>query len=156
MQSDEHRYTRDNETGAIRRYRHSRAGGHPEVLEDLTELGLGVLAVKAKVARTGGADVLKVEVTLGPLEEKDTETIAYSSDPAANEEIIRDFLATWVKEPFERVSDGVTVGCEINFNKQFPKKSEVRPVKDLLEELHRLNARGAQQEAAFTASIAGA
>ena len=115
-----------------------------------------MLAVKAKVAKAKGAEVLKVEVTLGPLKEKDTETTAYSSAPEANETIIRDFLATWVKEPFERVPDGVTVGCEINFNKQFPKKSEVRPVKELLEELHRLNAKGAEQEAAFAASIAGA
>jgi type I restriction enzyme M protein len=146
VQSGNLTYTRDNETGAIR-------------LDDgatITELGLGVLAVKAKVAKTKGAEVLKVEVTLGPLKEKDTETIAFSSDPARNEAIIRDFLATWVKEPVERVPDGVTVGCEINFNKQFPKKSEVRPVKDLLEELHKLNAKGAEQEAAFTASIAGA
>lgn len=156
VQSGKLTYTRDSETGAIRRYRHSRTGGNPEVFEDLTELGLGVLAVKAKVAKSKGAEVLKVEVTLGPLKEKDTETTAFSSDPARNEEIIRDFLATWVKEPFERVPDGVTVGCEINFNKQFPKKSEVRPVKELLEELHRLNAKGAAQEAAFAASIAGA
>ncbi len=146
VQAGEHCYTRDNETGAIRR----------DDGATVSELGLGVLTVKAKVAKAKGAEVLKVEVSLGPLKEKDTETTAFSSDPATNEKIIRDFLATWVKEPFERVPDGVTVGCEINFNKQFPKKSEVRPVKELLEELYRLNARGAEQEAAFTASIAGA
>lgn len=138
-------YIRDNETGAIRLYDGTT----------VTELGLGMLAVKARVAKAKGAEVLKVEITLGPLKEKDTETTAYASDPARNEAIIRDFLATWVKEPFERVPGGVTVGCEINFNKQFPKKSAVRPVKDLLEELYKLNARGAEQEAAFAASIAG-
>ncbi|ABD69099.1 N-6 DNA methylase [Rhodoferax ferrireducens T118] len=146
VQSGKLTYTRDNETGAIR-------------LDDgttLSELGLGVLAVKAKVAKARGAEVLKVEVTLGPLKEKDTETTAFSFDPAGNDAIIRDFLATWVKEPFERVPDAVTVGCEINFNKQFPKKSEVGTVKDLLEKLHRLNAKGAEQEADFTASISGA
>lgn len=146
VQSGRLTYTRDNETGAIR-------------VDDgatVTELGLGVLAVKAKVAKAKGAEVLKVETTLGPLKEKDTETTAYASDPTKNEKIIRDFLATWVKEPFERVPDGITVGCEINFNKQFPKKSVVRPVKELLEELHKLNIKGAEQEAAFTASIAEA
>lgn len=146
VQSGKLTYTRDNETGAIRLDNGAT----------VSELGLGVLEVKAKVAKAQGAEVLKVEVTLGPLKEKDTETTAFSSVAATNEKIIRDFLAAWVKEPFERVPDGVTVGCEINFNKQFPKKSEVRPVKDLLEELHRLNAKGAEQEAAFAASITGA
>lgn len=146
VQSGADCYIRDNETGAISLSNNSIT----------SELGLGVLIAKAKVAKSQGAEVLKVEVTLGPLKEKDTETIVFSSDPVNNKKNISDFLTTWVKEPFERVSDGITVGCEINFNKQFPKKSEVRAVKDLLEELHKLNAKGAEQEAAFTASIAGA
>jgi len=162
VQAGEHCYTRDNETGAITispppcRGR-AREGVEARPSEEtVSALGLGVLVVKAKVAKAKGAEVLKVEITLGPLKEKDTETTAFSSDPARNEAIIRDFLATWVKEPFERVPDGVTVGCEINFNKQFPKKSAVGTVKELLEKLHRLNAKGAEQEAAFAASIAGA
>ncbi|MGB7650725.1 MAG: N-6 DNA methylase [Gallionella sp.] len=146
VQSGEHRYTRDNETGAIQ-----MSNG-----KETIELGLGVLNVKAKIAKAKGAETLKVEVTLGPLKEKDTETTAYSNDAKANEKIITDFLAKWVKEPFERVAGGVKIGCEINFNKQFPKQSEVRSVKDLLAELHKLNAKGAAQEAAFTASITGA
>lgn len=145
VQAGKQRYSRDNETGAIQL----------DNGKTITELGLGVLAVKAKVAKTGGAEILKVDVTLGPLKEKDTETTTYSSDANANEKIIRDFLATWVKEPFERVAGGVKVGCEINFNKQFPKQSEVRAVKDLLAELHQLNARSAKLEAEFAASIAG-
>ena len=146
VQAGKQRYTRDNETGAIQLH-----DG-----KNTSELGLGVLTVKAKVAKTGGAEILKVDITLGPLKEKDTETTAYASDANANEKIIRYFLAAWVKEPFERVAGGVKVGCEINFNKQFPKQSEVRAVKDLLAELHKLNAKGAALEAAFTASIAGA
>ncbi len=146
VQSGEHRYTRDNETGAIQ-----MSNG-----KETIELGLGTLTVKAKVAKAKGVETLKVEVTLGSLKEKDTETIAYASDAKANEKIIAEFLAKWVKEPFERVAGGVKIGCEINFNKQFPKQSEVRSVKDLLVELHKLNAKGATQEAAFTASLAGA
>lgn len=146
VQSGEQRYIRDNETGSI------------QLIDGktITELGLGVLTVKAKVAKAKGKEVLKVEVTLGPLKEKDSETTAYSSDAASNEKNIRDFLSTWVKEPFERVPNGIKVGCEINFNKQFPKKSEVRPVKELLKKLHKLNAKSAELEAAFAASIAGA
>jgi type I restriction enzyme M protein len=146
VQSGEHRYICNTETGAIQ-----MSSG-----KETIELGLGTLAVKAKVAKAKGTETLKVEVTLGPLKEKDTETTAYASDAKANEKIIADFLAKWVKEPFERVAGGVKIGCEINFNKQFPKQSEVRSVKDLLDELHKLNAKGAAQEAAFTASITGA
>lgn len=145
VQSGEHRYTCNTETGAIQ-----MSNG-----KEIVELGLGNLTVKAKIAKAKGAETLKVEVTLGPLKEKDSETTAYASNATANEKIIADFLAKWVKEPFERVAGGVKVGCEINFNKQFPKQSEVRSVKDLLDELHKLNAKGAAQEAAFTASIAG-
>lgn len=146
VQSGKHRYTRDNETGAIQ-FNDGKT---------ITELGLGTLNVKAKVAKAKGEEILKVEVTLGPLKEKDTETTAYASDAKTNEKIIADFLAKWVKEPFERVAGGVKVGCEINFNKQFPKQSEVRSVKDLLKELDKLNELGAAQEAAFAASIARA
>jgi type I restriction enzyme M protein len=145
VQAGKLRYSRDNETGAIQ-------------LDNgkiITELGLGVLAVKTRVTKSGGAEILKVDVTLGPLKEKDTETTAYATDANANEKIIRDFLATWVKEPFERVAGGVKVGCEINFNKQFPKQNEVLAVKDLLAKLHQLNARSAKLEAEFAASIAG-
>jgi type I restriction enzyme M protein len=143
VQSGNHRYTRDNGTGEI------------QLIEGktITALGLGNLTVKAKVAKAKGEEVLKVEVTLGPLKEKDTETTAYASDAKANEKIIADFLATWVKEPFERVAGGVKVGCEINFNKQFPKQSEVRPVKELLNKLHKLNTQSAELAAAFDASM---
>lgn len=143
VQSGKQRYIRDNETGAIQLVDGKTA----------TELGLGVLTVKTKVAKAKGEEVLKVEVTLGPLKEKDTETTAYSSNAASNEKNIRDFLSTWVKEPFERVPNGVKVGCEINFNKQFPKQNEVRPVKELLKKLHKLNAKSAELEAAFDASM---
>jgi type I restriction enzyme M protein len=146
VQSGAQRYTRDNETGTIQLH-----DG-----KSIAELGLGVLSVKAKVAKAKGEEILKVEVTLGPLKEKDTETTAYATDATANEKIIADFLAKWVKEPFERVAGSVKVGCEINFNKQFPKQSEVRSVKELLTELRKLNAKSAAQEKAFAASIAGA
>lgn len=139
VQSGEQSYIRDNETGAIRL----------DNDKTVTELGLGVLTVKAKVAKAKGKEMLKVEASLGPLKEKDTETTAYSSNATTNEKIIGDFLAKWVKEPFGRVDGGVKVGCEINFNKQFPKQSEVRSVQELLAELHKLNAKAAVQEAAF-------
>jgi type I restriction enzyme M protein len=158
VQSGAQRYTRDNETGAIRLQLTSPPPARGRAREgvaasNITELGLGVLNVKAKVAKSSGEEILKVEVTLGPLKEKDTETTAYASDAKANEKIIGDFLATWVKEPFERVAGGVKVGCEINFNKQFPKQSEVRPVKELLRKLHKLNTQSAELEAAFDASM---
>lgn len=122
---------RDNETGAI------VMGGE--------EKGLGVLAMKAKAAKSKGQELAKVEILLGPLWEKDTETVPYSSDAATNSKHIADFLAKWVHEPWRIL--GVKTGSEINFNRIFPKKSDIRPTKDILadiavveEEMGRLEA----------------
>lgn len=112
-------YQRDNETG--------------QVFIDGVPQGLGTLIAKAKVAKSKGLEIVKVAMAVAPLLEKDSELTAYSSNPTDNESLIMGFLDKWVDEPF-RVLD-VKIGCEINFNRIFPKKIDTRPVKDILKDM---------------------
>lgn len=110
---------RDNETGAI--------------TVDGVDMGLGMLSVKAKVARSRGQERAKVDILLDRLVEKDTETVAFVSDEDANNRLTADFLARWVHEPW--CLHGAKTGCEINFNRVFPKQSELRASREILKEI---------------------
>ena len=137
VEADGRTYWRDNETGAI--------------VIDNHEKGLGVLSVKAKLTKSKGKELAKVDLLLGPLWEKDTETIAYSSDAATNERLIKEFLARWVHEPLRIM--GVKTGCEINFNRIFPKQSDIRPSQEILADIARIDAQLARLEAEMAADI---
>ncbi len=113
-------------------------------------LGVGVISVKPKVSKGKGLESLRLLIQIEPLKEKDTETIPYSSDPKANEAGILAFLAKWVKEPAgvlwlnkedqKKGLPGLTkVGAEINFNRIFPKKAEIRSAKDILADIRALD-----------------
>lgn len=112
-------YARDNETGAI--------------FIDNEPVGLGVLHAKGKVAKSKGVEYVKVSVYIGPLWEKDSEVIPHSSKKAENDELIAEYLQKWVHEPWRIV--GVKVGCEINFNKVFPKKLAVRSAQKIMQDI---------------------
>lgn len=124
-------YQRDNETGAI------TVDGAPE--------GLGVLSVRAKVAKAKGLERAKVDVGLDRLLEKDHETVAYASDADANNQLVAAFLNRWVHEPW--CLHGAKTGCEINFNRVFPKVSEVRASAEILREIATIEAEMATLEA---------
>ena len=124
-------YQRDNETGAI------TVDGAPE--------GLGVLSVRAKVAKAKGLERAKVDVVLDRLLEKDHETVAYASDADANNQLIAAFLNRWVHEPW--CLHGAKTGCEINFNRVFPKVSEVRASSEILRGIAAIEAEMAMLEA---------
>ncbi len=124
-------YQRDNETGAI--------------TVDGVEEGLGVLSVRAKVAKAKGLERVKVDVVLDRLLEKDHETVAYASDADANNQLIAAFLNRWVHEPW--CLHGAKTGCEINFNRVFPKVSEVRASSEILREIAAIEAEMAMLEA---------
>ena len=57
----------------------------------------------------------------------------YSSNQTRNKANIDGFLETWTNEPY-RINE-VRVGCEVNFNKIFPKVVERRPIQHVLEDL---------------------
>ena len=124
-------YQRDNETGAI--------------TVDGVEEGLGVLSVRAKVAKAKGLERVKVDVVLDRLLEKDHETVAYASDADANNQLIAAFLNRWVHEPW--CLHGAKTGCEINFNRVFPKVSEVRASSEILRGIAAIEAEMAMLEA---------
>ena len=124
-------YQRDNETGAI------SVDGEDE--------GLGVLSVRAKVAKAKGLERAKVEVVLDRLLEKDHETVAYASDADANNQLVAAFLNRWVHEPW--CLHGAKTGCEINFNRVFPKQSDVRASAEILKDIAAIEAEMATLEA---------
>lgn len=130
-------YRRDNETGAI--------------TVDGVVMGLGVLSVKAKVARSRGQERAKVDILLDRLVEKDTETVTFASDEDANNRLIADFLARWVHEPW--YLHGAKTGCEINFNRVFPKQSEIRSSRDILKEIAAVEEEMARLEAEIAADL---
>ena len=130
-------YRRDNETGAI--------------VRGTEALGLGVLSVRAKVAKSKGVELAKVEVLLDRLLEKDNETVVYSSDEAVNNRLIADFLTRWVHEPW--CLHGAKTGSEINFNRIFPKPSNIRPTQDILKDIAAVEAEMALLEAEIAADL---
>ena len=130
-------YQRDNETGAI------QVGTEDE--------GLGVLSVRAKVAKSKGLERAKVDVVLDRLLEKDNETVAYTSDSDANNQLIAAFLTRWVHEPW--CLHGAKTGCEINFNRVFPKVSDVRASAVILKDIAAIEAEMATLEAAIAKDL---
>lgn len=100
-------------------------------------LGKGVITIKLSKPKKAEENQFKVEVSISPLKEKDSEITPFDSVEEKNEKIINDFLAKWVKEPHKILEK--KEGCEINFNKIFPKKIEMRKSSDILAELAALD-----------------
>ena len=100
-------------------------------------LGKGVLTVKISKPKKADDNQVKVEVSVSSLKEKDSEITPFDSDKEKNETIINEFLDKWVKEPHKILEK--KQGCEINFNKAFPKKIEMRKSSDILNELAALD-----------------
>lgn len=100
-------------------------------------LGKGVISIKVSKPKKAEDNQVKLEVSLSPLKEKDSEITPFNSDSEVNENIINDFLAKWVKEPHKVLER--KEGCEINFNKAFPKKIEMRNSRDILAEMEDLD-----------------
>lgn len=100
-------------------------------------LGKGVLSIKVSKPKKAAENQFKLEVFLSPLKEKDSEITPFDSDFKTNEFIINEFLSKWVKEPHKILEK--KEGCEINFNKAFPKKIEMRKSSDILAEIAALD-----------------
>ncbi|MCX7146514.1 MAG: hypothetical protein NT042_09995 [Sulfuritalea sp.] len=107
--------------------------------------------MKAKVAKSKGQERAKVDILVDRLVEKDSETIAYASDEDANNRLIAEFLARWVHEPW--CLHGARTGCEINFNRVFPKQSQIRASRDILNEIAAVEEEMTRLEADISADI---
>lgn len=99
-------------------------------------LGRANLSVvgKWKIEKSAETAVLRMDVSFEPDKEKDTETTPFFSDPAKNKEAIQEFLTKWVRDPYE-IRDEPRVGCEINFNRLFPKGVSLRSTSAIMKEL---------------------
>lgn len=100
-------------------------------------LGKGVISIKVSKTKKCEENQFKVEVSLSPLKEKDSEITPFNSDKQINDSTINEFLDKWVHEPYRILER--KEGCEINFNKAFPKKIEMRKSSDILAELAALD-----------------
>ena len=117
--------------------------------KDGAEMGRASVNVSIKWASKKGdrAKSLMPVVEIGPDVEKDVETTPFSFDEDRNTQEVNDFLSKWVKEKFEIVSGDIQVGCEINFNRLFPRASVTRSSKDIETELEALNQQLADLDA---------
>jgi type I restriction enzyme M protein len=100
-------------------------------------LGKGVVSIKISKPKKVDNNQVRAEAFLSALKEKDSEITLFDSEAEKNDIIIAEFLAKWVKEPHKILEK--KEGCEINFNKIFPKKVEIRKSSDILAELSALD-----------------
>ena len=108
-------------------------------------LGGGKLDVSVKVSKSKKGETVKAVASVEPVFTKDTEVTPYSH--GGNQQAIDAFLQRWVAQPYTILEDGTKVGCEINFNKFFPKASNVKPVLDAVKDIAELNAKMAALDA---------
>lgn len=99
--------------------------------------GKGVITIKLSKPKKSEENQFKVEIFLSALKEKDSEITPFDSEEEKNEKNINDFLAKWIKEQYKILEK--KEGCEINFNKAFPKQIVMRKSSDVLAELTVLN-----------------
>ena len=97
-----------------------------------TILGRAQVKVVVKLAKSKkikGGDEMAVKITIGPDIEKDTETAPFKINPDERQAAIDAFLGRWVRDPYEITQ--VQTGCEINFNRLFPKTGERKSLAEI-------------------------
>lgn len=112
------------------------------VLLDGENKGYGDILVKVsyKKATTKAPESFVLEVKVSPVWTKDDEKVAYSVDEETNSNKIQSFMKEWVSanEQDYKLLDN-TLGVEVNFNSIFPNKIVIRPSKDILVEIQKIN-----------------
>ncbi|MEO1098979.1 MAG: N-6 DNA methylase, partial [Bacteroidota bacterium] len=106
-----------------------------EVKGKQKELGCGKIVIKSsfkKATKTKEAFIV-ITAELTPDYQKDYEIIDYSPDEAENQQWIDDFMAKYVTNPFEYLEN--VIGVEVNFNKEFYKPAELKPINKITSEL---------------------
>lgn len=103
------------------------------VYKDLVSLGKGVLNVKVTKNKKMNEDEVRIDVILSALREKDIEITPYSSSVEENKKLISNYISQWVSD--ENTILSVKEGCEINMNKAFPKKYEMKTTAEIKEEI---------------------
>jgi type I restriction enzyme M protein len=114
-------------------------GASKDLIEEGQPVGRAAVEVKVKaIKRKGETDRLRLSVSVGPDIDKDTETTPFSVDAAVNQAAIDAFLARWVKDKHTILS--TVPGCEINFNRLFPKTGERKTLAQVMAEMEAIDA----------------
>ena len=109
------------------------------LFKDGQPLGRARMDIKVKASKKkAGADSSAFQVTFGPDIEKDTETAPFKIDESERAQAINAFLARWVKDPYSITQ--VQTGCEINFNRLFPKTGERKTLAEVNQAIAELDA----------------
>lgn len=110
-----------------------------ELISGKDNMGQAQLSVTCKIKKQkDGEEILETRLTLTKDTEKDTETIPFSSNKKENDQFKKSFLNKWVKEKHKILKE--ETGCEVNFNRLFPKSSENLSLSDVLKEIELLDA----------------
>jgi type I restriction enzyme M protein len=120
---------------AVYRYDDEKETLTKEENGQIEEFGKGLFDIKVthKKATKSNTGVVQIKVELKPDQEKDYEIIPFSFDKNENQKNIQEFLNKWVERPYEVLEN--KVGAEVNFNKIFYKPEELRPLKEIQDEL---------------------
>ena len=115
--------------------------------------GLGVLSVKAKVAKSKGQERAKVDILVGPTGGERQRDCRLRSNGDANKRLIAEFLASWVHEPWclHGVEDGAARSISIGSSRR---QRDLRASRDILEEIAAVEAEMARLESDIAADIA--
>jgi type I restriction enzyme M protein len=118
----------------------------------ITSMGLGEIVAKAKVAKRKGVETIAVEVRIEPVMERDAEITSFANESKKNEELMDNHFERWVREPFVRRA--VKLGCEINFNKTFPRSTKGRTANEVVQAIGDLDKEMRLIEREIAADIA--
>jgi type I restriction enzyme M protein len=110
-------------------------------------LGCGKITVKSsyKKETKTRSERIEIKIELAPDYKKDFEVIPFNKDEAINKKDIEQFMAKYIKCPFEYLEN--VIGVEVNFNKVFYKSESLRNVSNILDEISILNDKLAVTEA---------
>ena len=94
------------------------------------------------LGKSKGQESVRLDISIAPFIENDSETIPFSSKTDAagnsvNDQNITGFLNKWIRDP-RKISNRQT-GCEINFNRYFSSKSSVRASSEIWIELEQVD-----------------
>ena len=110
-------------------------------------MGCGKIVIKTayKKSTKTKAEHIAITMELAADLQKDYEIIPFHRNEAANRQAIEAFMAKYISKPFAYLDN--VVGVEINFNKVFYKPEKLRPVAEILTDLHAVEAELAELEA---------
>jgi type I restriction enzyme M protein len=96
------------------------------------------VATKIKAGKNDEPERLVLDLGFGPDVDRDSETVPFSSHESLNKVFQDTFLDRWVKDPYVILDK--KVGCEVNFNRLFPKSGDNKTVAQVEADIAALDA----------------